>query len=37
MGALHESPPVVDFETRMALSGKPAAKVIPPVVERLMW
>ena len=28
--------PVVDFETRMALLGKPAA-VIPPLAERLMW
>jgi hypothetical protein len=35
-GSPQLAPPVVDFETRMALLGKPAA-VMPPLAERLMW
>jgi hypothetical protein len=36
IGFPHDVPPFFDFETRMALLGKPAA-VTPPFADRLMW
>jgi hypothetical protein len=36
IGSLQERPPSSDFETRIALSGRPPAAVMPPLAERLI-
>ena len=35
-GSLQARPPSSDFETRIALSGRPPAAVMPPLAERLI-
>jgi hypothetical protein len=36
IGLPHDVPPFVDFDTKMALLGNPAA-VMPPFAESVMW